>query len=333
MAMFLRTGVGRFLPAAAIRPFALGGPASLSFPVCRAAATVPLTKPAIQDPERPKRPGTAWLRYLGHFRSENKGLGPKEIMATASTKWKALGDSEKAPFLKAFEVEQATYKQQMEQYVSSGKKDAWARDPARPKKPMVPFFRFAGEFRAKNPQLKSVTEATKGAKVAWAAVTEAEKAVYQKQFEQDNAKWKVDMESYQASGKEQAWQKKVGITAALEKLKTKEDKVKAAADAKKLKAKALSDRTKAKELDAKQKAKEVAARAKEKDAAAKEKVKAKLLAAKEAAAAKKAGKVAKEKAAAKLAKEKEVATKAKAKAKADKEKAKATASKKQTSKA
>lgn len=332
MAMFLRTGVGRLLPAAAIRPFALGGPASLSFPVCRAAATVPLTKPAMKDPEAPKRAVTAWLRYLSHFRSETKGLGPKEVMSTASTKWKALGDSEKAPFLKAFEVEQATYKQQMEQYVSSGKKDSWARDPARPKKPMTSFFKFAGEVRAKNPQLK-VVEATKQAKVGWAAVTAAEKEVYAKQYEQDNAKWKADMESYRASGKEQAWQKKVGITDALEKLKAKEDKVKAAADTKKLKAKALSDRTKAKELDAKQKAKEVAARAKDKDAAAKEKVKAKLLAAKEAAAAKKAGKIAKETAAAKIAKEKEVAAKAKAKATAVKEKAKATASKKKTSKA
>merc|ERR1712070_436563 len=122
----------------------------------------------------------------------------------------------------------------MDDYVSSGKKDAWRRDPEKPKRPMSAYFLYASQFREQNPGVKKVTEVIKQATAQWKTLSDTQKAPFVKQAESAKAKYVKDMEQYKASGKELAWQTKVGITDAVRKksevdAKAKLKKVEAAA--------------------------------------------------------------------------------------------------------
>mmetsp|Transcript_70069 Transcript_70069/g.121289 ORF Transcript_70069/g.121289 Transcript_70069/m.121289 type:complete len:418 (-) Transcript_70069:371-1624(-) len=277
-----------------------------------------------RDPERPKRPISAWIRYLAYFRqSESAGKGNKEVMTAASAKWKALPASERRRWEEPYEVEKKEYEKQMKVYIDSGKRDAWKRDPEKPKVPMTGFLRFAGEYRMKHKDLK-ITEATKTASAVWKAMSSTQKAPYEKQYVEAKAKYATALKDYKDSGKEAAWEKKVGITAAKEKLEAAKNKVKEAAAKKKeaaaAKKKAAAEKKKAvaaKKKAAAAKKKEAAAKKKEAAAAKKKAIAAKKKEAaakkKEAAAKKTEAAAAKKKAAA--AKEKAAAAKVKAEAK------------------
>jgi len=89
-----------------------------------------------RDPERPKAPLSAYLRFAAECR-EKKGL---TIMKEIGVAWKQLGEAEKQPFQQATASAQAAYKTEFEAYTVSGKLAAWKRDPAKPKKPLTPFF-------------------------------------------------------------------------------------------------------------------------------------------------------------------------------------------------
>jgi len=234
----------------------------------------------MRDPERPTKPASAWLLFLADFRkgAAAKSLGNKEVMSTAATKWKAMSASERAPFEGPAKSAQDRYRKAMDAYLSSGKKDAWARDPEKPKRPLTAFFLYATKFREQNPGMKKVTEVTKQANVQWKALSEAQKAPFVQQAEAAKAKYAQDIAKYKASGKELAWQTKVGITDALRKKSEAAAKAKEAANKKKMKAKEVAERKKArlKELAAKKKAKAQALAAKAKELLAQKKEKAKL---------------------------------------------------------
>eukprot|EP00929_Paragymnodinium_shiwhaense_P062707 TRINITY_DN3130_c0_g1_i1.p1 TRINITY_DN3130_c0_g1~~TRINITY_DN3130_c0_g1_i1.p1 ORF type:complete len:336 (+),score=130.27 TRINITY_DN3130_c0_g1_i1:90-1097(+) len=216
----------------------------------RDAATVCLTKPAMPDPDRPKRPATSWLLFLNDFRKDKKDANPKEVMTMAAAKWKTMSDAEKAPFVGPADAARGRYRQAMDMYISSGKKEAWRRDPEKPKRPANAFFLYAANFREENKGMK-MTEQVKQAKVEWDRLTDAQKAPYVKKAEAAKVSYTKDIEHYKTSGKELAWQTKVGITAALRKQHEKEEKAKA------------------KKLEAAKKKKAQAAKAKEKEKKAK----------------------------------------------------------------
>lgn len=290
-------------------PFLWSAQASSSL---RCAATISLTRPATKDPERPKRPTSAWLRFLAEYRKApaTKALAPKEVMTTAAGKWKVMSESEKAPFEGPAEQEKEIYRKAMDEYIGSGKKDAWARDPEKPKRPANAFFLYASKFRDENKGL-SVTDATKQAKAAWDKLSDAQKAPLTKQAEAAKAQYAKDMEQYKASGKELAWQTKVGITAALKKKHEADEQQKA----KKLEAAAKKKesldkkKTKAKEAAAKKKLKLKELAVKKKELAAQKKEKEKL---KKAATLKKAKELAMQKKEKEKLKKKTVLAKAKA---------------------
>jgi len=210
-------------------------------------------------------------------------------MKAAAAKWKVLPAEQRKPYETPYEAEKKVYDKAFAEYVTSGKRDAWIRDLAKPKKPSTAFLRFAGEYRVKSPALK-MTEATKKAGALWKSMTTGQKAPYEQKYASEKAEYDKLIKEYKDSGKEAAYKAMKGPTAA-EKKKAKELakkereaasklKLKAAAAnrkereaAKKLKVKAMEAAKKEKEAAKKLKAKEAAAKQKKKDAAQKLKAK------------------------------------------------------------
>jgi len=242
-----------------------------------------------RDPERPKRPASPWLRFLAEFRQERKDLAHKEVMKVAADEWKTFSDSKKSQWVEPYKIEKEKYDKDFKQYTDSGKLDAWKRDPEKPKRPITGFLEFAGEFRQKNPAMK-MTEATKQASISWKALTPAQKAPYEKRYEEETKKYKAAMEEYKSSGKEAAWKEKKGLDAKdKQKEKAAEKKKKAIEIKAAKKAKEAAKKAKDKEIKAKKKEAEAAKKAKKKEADAAKKAKKKeLAAAKKAKAAAKA---------------------------------------------
>lgn len=224
-------------------------------------------------------------------------------MKVGGAQWKNILPAQRAKWDQLFEAENEGYQKSMEQYVASGKKDAWQRDPLKPKVPMTGCLRFLGDFRQKNPTLK-VTEAAQAGSKEWKAMSEAQQKPYNEKYLTEKKAYTSAMEAYRSSGKEAAWEKKVGIADVKAKELAKKEalvaKKTAAVEKKKLaaeklvaKKKAVVEKKKAQLLKAKAAtaAKKVAEAGKKK--ATDEKQKAQLLKAKAVAAANKAAIVAK----------------------------------------
>eukprot|EP00928_Gymnodinium_smaydae_P046675 TRINITY_DN31100_c0_g1_i1.p1 TRINITY_DN31100_c0_g1~~TRINITY_DN31100_c0_g1_i1.p1 ORF type:complete len:410 (-),score=138.85 TRINITY_DN31100_c0_g1_i1:357-1586(-) len=264
-----------------------------------------------RDPERPKRPPSPWIEFLQEYRAANKSQGTSvEVMKSAASQWKGMSPAERRRWEEPYEAKKRAYDAEFKAYVESGKKDAWKRDPEKPKRPLTAFLRFGGEVRPQYQHLK-VTEQSKEIASAWKNLPAEKKAVYEKAYAAEKAEFDKLYAAYKESGKEAAWKNKVGIKDPKEKAAEKMKEKKAAAAAK---AKAKAETLKA--------AKVKAAKAKaDKLKAAKVKA-AKVKAAKLAKAKEmKAAKAAKEKAAKEAAKEKAAKVKAAAKEKAAKAKA------------
>lgn len=188
-------------------------------------------KPVIPDPERPKRPPSAWLLFLKDFREQmkqkNAELKGKEVMTAASGQWKVLDTDAKKKWEEPSKKEKEVYAECFKAYVESGKKDAWQSDPEKPKKPLSAYLLFSQDYRAQHTD-GPTTELMKGAAAAWKALTPEKKVAYEKKFKLAKLKFEKDLAAYKASGKEDAWKEKVGI-------KAQEDKLKAAAEKQKLK--------------------------------------------------------------------------------------------------
>ncbi|CAK0889787.1 unnamed protein product [Prorocentrum cordatum] len=263
------------------------------------------------DPDRPKRPTSAYLRFLSEFRSQKPAdLSGKDLMKAAGAEWKALPAERKKPYEAAYEKEAVVYRSAYDQYVSSGKKDAFKRDPDKPKRPLTGFLRFVAEKREQNKDAKP-TVLTKEASDSWKGMSEAQRKPYNEAYELDTARYAEKMKAYVATGKEEEWKAKVGIKTMSEKLEEK----KAAKEAAALKRKAEAEKKKAaaqKKKDA-LKAKKAAAAEKKaaQKAAAADKKRAKAAALKAKAAETLAKK--KKAQAAKAAKEKKVVSTGKAK--------------------
>jgi len=171
-------------------------------------------RPAVPDPDRPKRPLSPWLRFIKDFREKRSDLkgSPKIMLSAASAQWKAMPEPDKRQWQQPYEVEKKSYEAAFKNYVDSGKKAAWERPADKPKVPMTAFLQFAQEYRSKNAHMK-VTESTKVASAFWKQMSPAEKAPYEQRYAEEKQKYAKAMEQYKASGKEEAWKAKVGIAA------------------------------------------------------------------------------------------------------------------------
>lgn len=137
----------------------------------------------------PKRPISAFFRFCSEnrprFSADHPQSRPTEIASKLGAAWRALSDSEKQPYVSAYERAKEKYVQEREEFEKS----------LPPKKPMVPFFLYAEEnrerLRKENPEL---TFAQVGTLVGerWHALSSEEKARYQQKYEENKAKWQQE---------------------------------------------------------------------------------------------------------------------------------------------
>jgi len=251
-----------------------------------------------RDPERPKKPVTPWLKFMADFRAKNAltaaPIKGTEVMKAAAVEWKSASD--KSQWEQGYEATKKAYETEMEAYKQSGKLEAWKRDPEKPKRPLSGYMRYASEVRPKFSGVGKITEQMKEIAKAWKAQSAEEKLPYEEAYKADKATFDKVMAEYKESGKERAWEEKVGIAA----VKDKEAAKKQAIKEKKQATKEKDQAKKQAEKEKKQKQAE-----KEKNKEAKEKEDAKKRASKEKEAAKK-----------EKEKQKKEAAKAKTKAKA-----------------
>lgn len=199
----------------------------------RLLATVPPTPETVRitrqrivlprDPEKPKRPISAYFRFLADFRAKNTttNLKGSEIVKQAAVEWKSLTSLQKTPFLMSYEKEKKEFDKVNSEYVTSGKKDAWRRDPEKPKKPMTGFLRFIQDYKKTCAKGLKVTQITKSAGEAWKILPAEQKKLYEDAYAKDKAKYETDMQAYEASGKAAVWKQRVGYDEAAKKAKAK----------------------------------------------------------------------------------------------------------------
>lgn len=283
------------------------------------------------DPERPKRANSAYFRFAAAHREKHSET--KQTAKQIAQAWSQLDAAEKQPFILLSTTEREAYRKKFEEYKASGKLDAWRRDPALPKRPVTPFFVWAGtERNAPHLQKLKVAEQAKLLGASWAALAEEKKAPLLAKYKADAEVYVSKMKAYKDSGAHQEWLKRTGRLEGIEKNVAKKQAEKDKVLEAKAKEKAKKEATKEKE-----KAKALATAAKVKDGLRKEKLKAtaakaaekvknekaisitKAIKAKEAAKASQANKKAKDTEL--KAKEKEKAAAAKAKEAAAKKKA------------
>ncbi|GAB2215901.1 hypothetical protein Droror1_Dr00023664 [Drosera rotundifolia] len=97
-----------------------------------AAATKPKRgKAAAKDPNKPKRPPSAFFVFMEEFRQEYKKQHPNnksvaDVGKAAGAKWKSFSAAEKAPYAEKAEKRKADYEKNMKAYnknLAEGKKD------------------------------------------------------------------------------------------------------------------------------------------------------------------------------------------------------------------
>ncbi|XP_060075409.1 high mobility group protein B3-like [Ylistrum balloti] len=74
------------------------------------------------DPNKPKRPQTAYFLFLGQFRKDmkNSGIDHKDIIRRAGAKWREMTDSQKKPFEEQSQVLQKDYDKELKKWREGG---------------------------------------------------------------------------------------------------------------------------------------------------------------------------------------------------------------------
>lgn len=154
-----------------------------------------------KDPNRPKRPTSAYFYYVAAQREEAAKRGESisrvaEWTKVVSAKWRDLTDSEKTPYEKQAKIDRARYESQNAIY-----KGTQGKDVNKPKRPQSSYFLFLGDFRLKNKsKFDENKELLRAAGEAWKALTASEKKPYEAQAEVLKRQYEKDMKDYN-SGK------------------------------------------------------------------------------------------------------------------------------------
>ena len=141
-----------------------------------------------QDPNRPKRPLTAFMRYSASRRStirgENSELSMIQISKIIGEEWRGLSDDGKRPFHDQAAADHEVYKTAKEAY-----------DASKPKRPRTAYAFFMKEIRAaiaeENPGT-TPRDLMKYIASAWKKLNDNEKAKYSKMASDDRERWDRD---------------------------------------------------------------------------------------------------------------------------------------------
>jgi len=171
--------------------------------------------------EQPKKPaGGAFGRFMAEKRSEFaaqcKGQPVSAVSKLGGEEWKKLSEAQKAPYQKLFEEAQKKYKEDMEAFLAAGgvktkgaaalrtekrkaKEMKKTKDPNKPKKPAggaYGCFMAANRAAFQKESPGSVAGVAKLAGAKWKALSEAEKAPYEKDYQEKLVAYKEAMKSY-----------------------------------------------------------------------------------------------------------------------------------------
>ncbi|KAI9189755.1 Non-histone chromosomal protein 6 [Blastocladiella emersonii ATCC 22665] len=81
-----------------------------------------------KDPNKPKRPMTAFFIFSGEFRDAVKAENPEakvgQIAKLLGERWRSMSDEEKAPYAEKVKAEKARYDREMAIYEARGTEEA-----------------------------------------------------------------------------------------------------------------------------------------------------------------------------------------------------------------
>lgn len=165
-------------------------------------------------PPRPKKPASAYFRFMGEVRptivAKNPKLKQTEVMTMMGKMWKSLDESKKEKFSKGYKEDMARYSNVIAEYrdrlseddirkiketkfekkerklvLSHQKK---SRDLGKPRKPMSSYLRYFQEQKDRQPKEKH-SDFVKRVSVRWHALADAEREKY-KVTVQDSEQYK-----------------------------------------------------------------------------------------------------------------------------------------------
>jgi len=176
-------------------------------------------KEAKKDPKAPKKAKSGYNYFMSENRAKLKEENPEasfgELAKLVSSAYKALDADEKEKYEEMAREDKKRYKGELDDYspqkgskqdlaknkkISKGKGKGKEKDPNAPKRGTTAFFFFMKDARAaakeENPDLK-VTELTKLLAEKFKALSEGEKAKYEKKAKNDKERYQKEMVSYE----------------------------------------------------------------------------------------------------------------------------------------
>lgn len=160
-----------------------------------------------KDPNKPKRPTSAYFYYVARQRQELEKQGKKvtkvaEWTKEVSAKWRALSDDEKVPFDKLAQKDRERYFEAMGIYKG--------KDVNKPKRPMSSYFLWLGDFRLGNKtKFAENKDLLRAAGENWRKLTDPEKKPYEIKAEAEKRKYEEAMRNYTAGAPPKAKKAKV----------------------------------------------------------------------------------------------------------------------------
>ena len=170
------------------------------------------TKKPKKDPNRPKRPPTAYLLFTSDarasFTASHPGLSNPQIMKGIAELWSKQNDSQKAAFEPRVRKAQEEYALAMKSYVpppveeSSNDSKKRKRDPLAPKKPPTAYLLFSAVRRAQLKQEKPTlgpTDIMKEIGNGWKLLDANGRATYESDANIKKTEYDAAMEQHKAS--------------------------------------------------------------------------------------------------------------------------------------
>lgn len=158
----------------------------------------------VKDPNRPKRPTSAYFYFIAAKREEAKKRGDDisrvaEWTKAVSQDWRKVSDSEKKPFDDLAKKDRKRYDDEMAAY--GGKRP---KDSNKPKRPQSAYFLFLADFREKEKAKFKYDgghkDLIRAAGEAWNKLSTAEKAPFEKKNMAEREKYEQAMADYAAGG-------------------------------------------------------------------------------------------------------------------------------------
>lgn len=165
-----------------------------------------------KDPNRPKRPTTAFFAFTNEIRASVRQEFPEASLGNVSQiigeRWRKLTDSQKQPYVEIAAQDKVRYEREMSTYVpppmeeEPSKTKRKKKDPNAPKRAMSAFFWYAKDVR---PSVREQNPTSSMGQISqiigdmWRGLSAEQKAPYEASAEDDKERYKREMEAYRGN--------------------------------------------------------------------------------------------------------------------------------------